>query len=42
MYVLSKLKVYIPIPNINESTKEYCMKASGSKIDMYIYSFGHN
>ena len=35
MYVLSKLKVYIHIPNINKSIIEFYMKASDSRI--YIY-----
>ena len=37
MYVFSKLKVYIHIPNTNEFIIEFYMKASDSRIYMYIY-----
>jgi len=39
IYVLSKLKVYIHISNTNESIKKFYMKASDSRIYMYIYEF---
>ena len=41
MYVLSKLKVYIYIPNISEFIIKFCMKASDLRIYITPRSHGY-